>query len=274
MADDVIDGAEQATDPGAPADATDPEAVSDLTGGDAGTGAAEDAGALTDATETTAETLETFLARNEAARAEHEQIVRERENAGAQRREATLKKEAGRKDMTVRNVQRWAQDTLGVAVDDPSQLAYFYDLAAGHFAGEFLADTVPNVLLKDFNISVEAREAAVAARENGDWDGYFSHLVDGAVETRVAERAAVIQKQADAEVTKRVAAEIKARGIEKAPVRDGAPPAPRSGGSGGITPQELEAMPSEVFRAKPREEQERLIQEARAHAQRTVTAAR
>lgn len=218
-------------------------------------------------------TLDSILERDEALRAQFEERLRERENAGANRREAQLKREAGKRDITVRNVERWAREN-GIEVDDPRQLHYFFDLATAHEAME-LATNVPDALLRNHTVPIEARERAIAAREAGDWDGYVSEILTGAVEARTKEIEAQFEERVTRETNKRLAAEMRARGIEKAPVRDGAPPAPRSGaGTGGITPAELDAMPTEIFRAKPLEEQQRLVREARENAARLTTAGR
>lgn len=171
--------------------------------------------------------LDAILERDELLRQQYEERLRERENAGANRREAQLKREAGRKDVTTRNVQRFLSE-LGIEVEDPSRLHYFQDLALAHEAIE-LATNVPEALLRNHPVPVEAREQAVAAREAGDWDGYVGTLLNGAVQAEIKKLRAEDEKRIVTEVNRRVSAEIKARGIEKAPVRDTPPTAPGGG---------------------------------------------
>ena len=182
------------------------------------------------------ETLEAFLARNEPARAQHDAELRDRENAGANRREGQLKRDAGRREVTTRNVQRWATETLGQPVDDPAQLAYFYDLAQGHAASD-IVEALPAALFRNYTVPVEVREQALDIREAGvvdadgvrhpNMDGYLTTLIDGAVSAKDAEREKAFNARVKAEVDRQVAAETKALRAERAPVREGAPAIPR-----------------------------------------------
>ena len=216
--------------------------------------------------------LDELIERDEKLREQLDARLKERENAGANRREAQLKREAGKKEVTTRNVQRWLAEN-GIEVDDTSRLAYFFDLATAHEAME-LATNVPDALLRNHPVPVDAREKAVEARERGDWDGYVSTLLNGAVEAEVAKRTADNEKRITTEVNKRLAAEIKARGIEKAPQREGAPHVPLSGASKGMTMAELDAMPTEVFLAKSPEERQRLVNEAKTNSRLAGAASR
>lgn len=223
--------APEALDEAAPADLA-PDAVGDGIADDTAAGADE-----------APPSLDAILERDERLREQLEERLRERENAGANRREAQLKREAGKKEVTTSNVRRFLADQ-GYEVDDPARLHYFYDLAAANSAHE-LATTLPDVLMSDFKVPVEAREQAVEARERGDWNGYIGTLITGAVESKVAEKLADNERVITAEVNRRLAAEIKARGIEKAPVREGAPPAPMSSSpNSGPTPAQYRAATS------------------------------
>lgn len=208
-----------------------------------------DSGAVLDPDETESEpeSLETFLARNEAARAEHERILRERENAGSQRREAQLKLEAGRKENTIQSVRRW----LSESGDQPDEQrgAYLYELAAANAAHE-IATALPEAILRSYQLPAEVREKAIEARERGDWDGYVQSYVEGAVnavlETKVAER----EKAIKAEYDKKYAAEVKALRAENAPKRDGALPTP----AGSAAP--TKRIDSTTYRTASREQRE------------------
>lgn len=243
---DVIAGTgEQAPAEGGQADVTDAGgAEADAERDATGDGAAAVEGAVPAVDETPQsefETLDAVWERYPALREQHEATLAEErrvaENAGAQRREQQLKREAGQQDVTRRNVARFLQDT-GIEVEDPSRLDYLYSLAAANSAYE-LAQALPDAALRNYSIPVETREKALQARESGDWDGYLATLVNGAVEVKDAERQRLFDTKVTAEVNKRLAGEIKARGLEKAPVRDPMPATPVGSASrGGPTPEE------------------------------------
>lgn len=261
---DVIDGqGEQASPDPALAEQAGLEASPEVLGGDvAGTAAGDGTEALVAPLETDPDSLEALWERYPSLREQYDAKLGERENAGAQRRESQLRKEAGKKDVTLRNVQRWATETLGQPIEDPAQLAYFHDLAISTAALE-LANELPNAVLSGYDVPVEARTSALEARERGDWDGYLRHLVSGATASEVAKQRAGDETRITAEVNKRLAAEIKARGIEAAPKREGAPPIPSGAGGSTGAAQKLAAMPDEQFARLPHDEQQRLVREAR-----------
>ena len=231
MADGDVIADEQDTTQESPA----PEALEEAVTADLAPDVEADEGAddTTLPADETPESLEMFLARNEAARAEHDAKIAERENAGANRERSRLQREAGKKDVTVKNVQRWATEVFGAPLEDTAHASYLYDLAAANAAHE-LASTLPDVLMSDFKVPVEAREQAVEARERGDWNGYIGTLITGAVTAEVTKQREGDEARINAEVQKRLASEIKARRIEAAPVREGAPAAPRSAAPEGL----------------------------------------
>ncbi len=206
----------------------------DVDGGAVGDGQTSDEGAAVLPVETAPESIDALLERYPSLREQHESKLKERENAGAQRREAQLKREAGATENTRRNVTRFLTD-MGV---DPTELLmlpdgrtqlsrvdYLYSLAAANSAYE-LAQQVPDTILRNHPVPVEVREQAIEARERGDWDGYVSTLLNGAAEAKDVERQKTFDAKVTAEVNKRLAAEIKARELEKAPRRDPMPVMP------------------------------------------------
>lgn len=224
---DEVDGQEPTQEPAAD-EAQEEAAAADLAP-DVEPDGEPDAG-----TEAAPESIDALLERYPSLREQHQQSQaerdREREIAGANRERARLQRDAGKADQTRVNVGRFLAEQ-GVEVDDPSRLNYFYELAQANAAYE-LATSLPDAVLRGYPVPVEAREAAVEARERGDWDGYVTHLVTGAVEAKDREREAAFEKRVNTETQKRLAAEIKTRGLEKAPVREGAPTRPGGGQSG------------------------------------------
>lgn len=170
---------------------------------------------------------------------EHPSVVeklRERENAGANRREAQLKRDAGKKDVTVQNVRRFFAE-VGAEADE-AKFGYLYDLAAANSAME-LATAIPEAVLRKYTIPADVREQAISAREQGDWDGYISTYIESAAEQRAEQLFADRKKQLDAENQKWRSAELKAMQASQAERRPGAIPAPAGGvAKSGPTPAE------------------------------------
>ena len=245
---DVIVGGDQAA-----ADTSDAiEPVQDAPTGDVLEGGAGDLdgagdGALIEPDETPVDPIEAILA-DEALRTrlfEHQSVaekLKERENAGAQRREAQLKREAGTQQVTRQNVANF----LAAAGLDPSEpvvdaegrnlmprAEYLYALAQANAAVE-ITKVIPDVMLKDYGIPAEVREQALELRADGrPADEWLTVLVKGAVDARVEETRKGDEAKIKSEVAKRLAAEIKARGIEAAPKTAGAPPIPVGATAGG-----------------------------------------
>lgn len=169
---------------------------------------------------------------------------RERENAGANRERARLQREAGKKDSTRQNVARFLAEQ-GVDVDDTQRLDYFYDLAAANSAME-LATAIPEAILRNYTLPPAVREQAIAARENGDWDGYVTQYVTGAVDAGITQKVgtlslkdipadSALRKEIDAENQVWRAAELRALRASAAPRSPGGLPVPQ-GNAGGPTP--------------------------------------
>ena len=249
------DATEQAADGDLHEEQVQAEAVDDST--DLTPDTAQDGGADQPTVEPEPpETLEAFLARNPNARTEYDAYGTERENAGGNRREARLKNEAGKADVTKRNVSRFLTD-IGVdpnealTLDNGRQVAYaeyLYLLAQSNAAQE-LAGVIPDVVLRNHPVPVEVRERALEARESGDWDGYVGQLINGAVEAGLDARMVAYKKEQDAANTKWRAGELAAIRAEKAPVREGAPAMPRAVPAAPVpywqlTPEQRAAMTS------------------------------
>lgn len=235
-------------------------AQADLTLDAGGDGSLPEPEAMPAAEETdTPPTLEALFTAHPGLRADYETRVAEErrvaENAGAQRREAQLKHEAGQKDVTIRNVQRWATETLGAPLEDTTQVAYLYDLAAANAARE-LATALPDAVLRNYAVAPESRNQALDARDRGDWDGYLTTLVAGAVEATLESRMEAYRKEQEAANQRWRAAELKAMRLEQAPKRDGAPAMPR-----GTTPEPVPyyQMTPEQRAAMTPEERDRAV---------------
>lgn len=224
-------------------EALEEAAAADLTLDGSADGVADDTAPLADEAPPT---LDSILERDERLREQYEERVRERENAGANRERARLQREAGKKEVTTRNVQRYLAEN-GIEVDDPARLHYFFDLATAHEAME-LATNVPDALMRNYTVPVEAREKALAAREAGDWDGYLSHLLDGAAETQAAKKAEARLAQIEAENKKWRAAELAAMRAEMAPAREAALATPSGQSPGRVNPSLLEGAAYEEWK--------------------------
>lgn len=148
------------------------------------------------------------------------QRERDRENAGAQRREAQLKREAGSREQTKANVERIAKE-LGINVEDSARLSFVYDLAQSNAAYE-LANQFPEALMGKYKVPTDAREQALERRESGDWDGYVTTLIDGAVQSGLDGLRAQIREEERVAAQERAAAELKAQQIKPGP--DAPPP--------------------------------------------------
>jgi hypothetical protein len=164
-----------------------------------------------------------------------------RENAGSQRRETQLRQEAASDERTQAVVEKLLTDVQGAREDtDFRRLATTaIDYNRGYAAIE-LARQLPEALLTQFPVPVEAREAAVEKREQNDMDGYISTLFNGAVGAEVVKRTAETEQRLQKRYDEKLAAEMRARGIEKAPVREAPPAVAGSGGGTGGQPTAAE----------------------------------
>lgn len=137
-----------------------------------------------------------------------------------------------------------------------------------------LAQKLPDALMGGYKIPLEYRERAtdLKMRTPSDVDGYLRILVDGAVAsergtTRLKDvpEGSPLHKDIQGEVTKRLEAELKAQGIEKAPRLQTTPNTPRGGNGLGrtMTLAEIEAEPTTQWLARPKPERDRLMAAAR-----------
>ena len=126
------------------------------------------------------------------------------------------------------------------------------------YAATQWADEYPKVLLNSYEIPVEARETALAAREQGDWDGYVTTLSNAAIESEVTRRVAEERTKLAAEFETKLAGEMTARGLEAAPASSAPPnvPAGRSGSGGTLTAKQMKTMTDKELMARPREERD------------------
>lgn len=158
---------------------------------------------------------------------------RDRENAGAQRREAQLRREAGTKEQTKANTERILRE-FGVEDVDPTKINFVYDLASSNAAYQ-LAQEFPNALMSQYQIAADVREQALERREANDWDGYVSALIDGAVSAKTEEIRAQIREEERVAAREYVNAELKAQQVEGGP-QVSAPPATPVGAPVGTSP--------------------------------------
>jgi len=179
------------------------------------------------------EHLDDLLKRYPNLREQMDARDRERENAGAQRREAQLRREAGNKDATRRNVAALFE-AWGIE-DEPDEknrmrVDYLYDLASANSMMD-LAIRYADYLKEHYSIPTDFRERAVASRESNDFDGYVSTLIEGAVVARMRNidgadvpRDSNIYRWMLKERDRMVAEELKAKEIESKPKPKTAPP--------------------------------------------------
>lgn len=216
-----------------------------------------DAGVLDVAEDTV--TLDALLERHPELRSDFDERIKVRENAAAQRREAQMRREAGTREQTRAQVQRYldnvvaqplrqlgaTDEEIAAMTRDTSRLDFMYALAREN-AGTEIARELPDALLREYALPAEAKLAAVEARDQlvtladgtqvPNYDAYVRTLVDAAVDLRVKERTAELERETNAKVARLVAAELKAKAIESAPKVE-APPIPPQGqpaGSGGV----------------------------------------
>lgn len=201
---------------------------------------------------------------------------RDRENAGAQRREAQLRREAGSKERVRQDVGLFLQ-AVGVDPDEAVEAQpqfrraeFLYTLAEARAASD-LAGALPEVIKTEFEIPPEAREAAARIfdtplNEQGDRDhrGYIRALFDGAVEGEVKKREAAIRAEVEAANRKWRADEERALRTQNTPQPAGSVAVPVGASGRRMTRAELDAMPTNQFLALPLAEQQRLTQEARS----------
>ena len=146
--------------------------------------------------------------------------------------------------------------------------------ASHYFASVEIGRKLPEVLMGNYKIPVEYRERAIEEREQdkGNLDRYVSTLIEGAVAaergtTRLKDvpEGSALHKDVQSEVARRLAAELKAQGVEAQSRPENPPATPRGPGTGNrvMSLQEIEAMPTNEWLAKPKPERDRLLSAAR-----------
>ncbi len=164
----------------------------------------------------------------------------ERENAGAQRREASLRREAGSRESTQQNVSRLLAAWDELEPEDRAKNAgWAYDLATANAAVEstrVLGESVRQM----YDVPADVVEKALSFREsdNPDWGGYTKTLIDGAVAVGVGAASisdvpegSKLHGEIKAEVQRLLAGEITARKLEAMPKAEAPPATPASGGA-------------------------------------------
>lgn len=170
---------------------------------------------------------------------------RDRENAGAQRREAQLRREAGSRERIRADVSTFLQaqglDPEEVVRDAPQyrRAEFMYALAEARAASE-IAVALPDIIKTGFEVPPDVREEAARVfdqplNEQGDrnYQAYLKVLIDGAVGAEVAKREAVIRKEIEDANRKWRADEEKAMRAAATPQPSAAPAAPRAAASNG-----------------------------------------
>lgn len=187
-------------------------------GGDAQ--GAEQAVATTSEWETLLASDESFEKLREHPRVQA--LLQERENAGAQRREAQMRREAGNRENTRAQVQRFLSE---VGVDATSlqgpqgdRLNFMYDLAQTHAAGQ-IAHAYAEYLLSE-HLPAERVQEAVQHMQAGRTSDYVNALRAGDREVYLAQVAlkdipqgSTLRSDVEQEVQRRVRAELQARNI-------------------------------------------------------------
>ena len=164
----------------------------------------------------------------------------ERENAGGQRREASLRREAGSREQTAQNTARLLTAWDELEPDERAKSAgWTYDLATANAAVEatkILGESVRQI----YDVPADVVEKALSFREseNPDWGGYTKTLIDGAVATGIAAASisdvpegSKLHGEIKAEVQRLLDGEISARKLEAMPKGEAPPATPASGGA-------------------------------------------
>ena len=205
-------------------------------------------------------TLDGLLEKHPELRSDYdERVARERQSA-ADRQEAKLRRDAGKRENVQAQVQRYLRDAvekplrdlgadeevLSRFVHDPARLGFMYEIARENAATELVTE-LPNALLRNYQIPPEKQLAAIEARDqlitladgsrHPNHDAYVMKLVDAAVE--VGRDA--IRREERAAARETLAAELKAAKLETTP-KVVAPPAPPAGVSVGASGGRINTM--------------------------------
>ena len=168
----------------------------------------------------------------------HERIndlLRRREKSAEDRASARLKREAGNNESVQQVLSRLLQSAVESGGDETElrKIGAQAVVFNRQYQAIELAKELPDALMRNYTIPVEAREAALSAREDNDWDGYATKLIDGAVESKVAELRKADEARVKKAIADGVAAELKARQIETAPKLETPLVAPSGGTASG-----------------------------------------
>ena len=203
-------------------------------------------------------------------------IIARREESTRRKIERDQQLKAG-SDQQVQSVVSYLLTRLDAGEISPQQFQQAAGQAvqaARYYASVEMGKQLPDVLMSNYKIPVDFRERALEAKleDNGNLDRYTKILIEGAV---AAERGTTrfkdipegspLHRDLQAEVAKRVEADLRARGIEAAPKLSVPPTTPRgaSGVSTSLSLAEIEAMPTTEWLAKPKTERDRLLAAAR-----------
>ena len=193
------------------------------------------------------------------------ELARALENAGAQRREAQLRRDAGTRAGSRLRV-REALRRLGVpGLDDRDerQFEVLYELAAAQASDELMR-TLASEAVGAYGLApaeLTAVESAIGELSGGELSSYASRLFQGAVDAAARQRAMELpldelteesapdlHRQIADEVDRRVVAELRARDLERRPRRAAPPASPQGRAPGGSGNYDLND-PIQVLRA-------------------------
>lgn len=195
------------------------------------------------------------------------ELARALENAGAQRREAQLRREAGSREGTRERVRELLEhlgiDELELDGRDERQLDLLYELASAN-ASEEVMRALATQAAGAYGLTrgqLSSIDAAVSELDGGELSDYAMELFDAAVNA-AARRGATgltldditpdlapdLHRQIADEVDREVAAELRARELERRPRRSAPPATPQGRAPGGDGNYDLND-PLQVLRA-------------------------
>lgn len=173
--------------------------------------------------------IRSLLARREESarrKAQREQQRQAGSNQQVQYAVATLLNQVNSGDLTPEQFANAAQ-----------QVIHANRVSAAHE----IAEELPGALMRQWTLPVEVREKALEARDDGNIDTYVSTLIGGAVDVELSKRRlrdvpedSSLHRDIQAEVNRRVEAEMKAKAVQEQPKRETPPATPRgqAGGAG------------------------------------------
>ena len=178
-------------------------------------------------------------------------ILARREESTRRKVERDQQLKAG-SDQQVQSVVSYLMQRLDSGEVTPQQFAQTAAQAiqaAKFYASVEMGKQLPDLLMSNYKIPVDYRERALEAKldDNGNLDRYTRILIDGAVAsergtTRLKDvpEGSALHKDVQAEVSKRVEADLRARGVEAQTRLETPPPTTRGAErSSSITPYHL-----------------------------------